>query len=77
MDGMRDPAQFYEQLMSVDPRNIQFAIHSFTFLNWRLIEQICNEEINIPDLNLSEVEKMFYNILPGGETILHRLCEKE
>lgn len=63
--------------MYVDPRNINFVVHSFTYLDWEIIEQLSQEKINIPDLSKEEIEKMLFNILPGGQTILHKLTINE
>lgn len=47
---------------------------SFTFLHWKIIEQLAEKNISINQIDESVIEILAYNILPGGDTILHKLC---
>ena len=67
----------YEELISVDDNKFDFAETSFTFLHWSLIEQLRKEEITINQLELGVVSQICYNILPGGNTVLHMLGSVE
>ena len=49
---------------------------SFTFLHWRMMEQLRSKKINILNVDEAQIELLCYNILPGGETILHKLFNK-
>ena len=49
---------------------------SFTFLHWNLIEQLEKELIEPHQIDAEQVERLIYNILPGGDTFLHILADK-
>lgn len=46
---------------------------SFTFLHWKMMEQLEKKALQIELIDNSQVELLLYNILPGGNTILHKL----
>ena len=46
---------------------------SFTFLHWRIIEQLEQKKLLMDEIDDSQIEILCYNILPGGDTILHEL----
>lgn len=49
---------------------------SFTFLHWRLLEQILEEKLSFKDVNLEQIEILNFNILPDGDTLLHKFENK-
>jgi hypothetical protein len=66
----------YEDIISVDYRiedcKGKFETDmSFSFLHWRLIEQLKEGKIGVVHLDRELVELIFYNILPHGNTVLH------
>jgi hypothetical protein len=60
-------------MMTVDPVKWNFNDMSFSFLHWSLIEQIKNGDLEVQDLEPEVVNLILYNILPGGNTVLHLL----
>jgi len=77
LEGKRSQADLYEQLLTVDPTDFTFLEQSFTFYHWSLMEQLHKGEIMIEDVEPNVLEQMLLNILPGGNTILHKLFDKE
>ena len=81
LDKKRDPQALYQVLNTVD-YNVQYTAErfvadlSFTFLHWNLMEQLENEEIDADQIDNEQVQRLIYNILPGGETFLHKLADK-
>ena len=73
----RSNAELYQDLITVDPYKFNFNITSFTFLHWSLIEQIQNKKIEAHELEEDVVRQILYNILPGGNTVLHKLADNE
>lgn len=72
----------YPNLFSVDNaaffRDGDYLIDlSFSYFHWTIIEQIEAGTLKIKNIDDKTLELILYNILPGGNTILHRLCEKE
>jgi hypothetical protein len=63
--------------MSVDRNSDYYFEHSFTFLHWSIIEQILKRKVKIKNLEDPVIEQLLYNILPGGNTVLHLLCTHE
>jgi hypothetical protein len=61
----------------VDRQNYYYMEHSFTFLHWSLIDQLLKGKIKVKDLEDAVTEQLLYNILPGGNTVLHLLISKE
>ncbi len=55
-----------------EARSRYVATTSFTFLGWKLIEELEAEKICIDDIDDSMVELLCYQILPDGNTLLHR-----
>jgi hypothetical protein len=46
---------------------------SFTFLHWKIMEQLEKKRLQIELIDNSQIALLFYNILPGGDTVLHKL----
>ncbi|CDW71088.1 wd-40 repeat protein [Stylonychia lemnae] len=69
--------QFYETMYTTDGENCYYNSHSFTFLHWSIIEQIQKNKLKVKDLEDPVIEQLLYNILPGGNTVLHLLGSKE
>jgi hypothetical protein len=46
---------------------------SFTYLHWKLMEQVDLGGVPLEMIDDSQIEIMCYNILPGGNTIMHKL----
>jgi hypothetical protein len=71
--------QLYSELYTVDYQidngtGMHMADQSFTFLHWKLMEQLNSKELDLADIDDACLEIMVYNIIPGGNTILHKLC---
>lgn len=64
-------------MLTIDKQNYYYMEHSFTFLHWSLIDQLIKSQIKIKDLEDAVTEQLLYNILPGGNTVLHLLVSKE
>ncbi len=47
---------------------------SFSFLHWNLIEQLISGAITVNQIDRNQLKKLIYNILPGGDTVFHRLA---
>ena len=60
-------------LYTVDRQKMQYNNLSFTFLHWNLIDSVCKGTLNLNEINENQIQSMLYNILPGGNTILHKL----
>lgn len=65
------------ELFHRDVVNSQYAEASLTFVHWSLINQLKNDIITLDDLSPKVVETLLYNILPGGNTLLHALVDKK
>lgn len=50
-----------------------FSDLSFSFLTWRTIERIEAGEVAVQDLDDETVMQLIFTILPGGDTLFHRL----
>jgi hypothetical protein len=50
---------------------------SFTYLHWNLMEKLEKGQISVSEIDDDQFQKLIYNILPGGDTVLHRLARKE
>lgn len=50
---------------------------SFTFLHWKIMEQLESKKLSIHDIDDLQIELLCYNIIPGGDTILHKLANHE
>ena len=70
-------AELYPDLITVDPENFDFNSNSFTYFHWNVIEQIVKKKISVDDLEEQVIWQIIYNILPGGNTVLHLLAENE
>lgn len=60
--------------MNLNDEQFYDTNHSFTFLHWSIIEQIQKRELSIEDVDEDIFKTLLFNILPGGDTIIHRLC---
>ena len=47
---------------------------SFSYLHWNLMEKLESGQITIDQIDTNQFTKLIYNILPGGETVFHRLA---
>ncbi len=75
---MREPVSLYDKLFTVDYtidgcKGMHVADIGFTFLHWKIMEQLENRSLAIELIDDQQIELLFYNILPGGNTILHKL----
>lgn len=52
------------------------AVHSFTFLDWKLITELGNKKVKITDIDLQQMQRLSLNILPEGISILHVLIKQ-
>ncbi|CDW88225.1 UNKNOWN [Stylonychia lemnae] len=77
LHGYRDHHSFYKELITVDQHNFEYYEHSFTFLHWSLMDQMKKKNIKLKQIQPDMIEFMIYNILPGGNTILHKLFESQ
>lgn len=69
----RSPKELYQTLLRPYDTDLRKFEHSFTFLNWSLFDQLKNKDIKLKDQSVETLKYMIYNILPGGNTILHNL----
>jgi hypothetical protein len=51
------------------------AVHSFTFLDWKIIFDIENNVRKAEEIDIPQLERLARNILPGGVSILHILAD--
>jgi len=51
------------------------ASMSFTYLDWKLAQQITEGEVSIDDLSNERFTQLLLNIFPNGKTILHYLID--
>ena len=49
---------------------------SFTFLSWKVIDQLGANEISLDDLPVSQIEELYFNIVPNCETVLHKIYKQ-
>ncbi|CDW71666.1 wd-40 repeat protein [Stylonychia lemnae] len=52
------------------------SITSFSFAHWSLIEQLVKGKLKIEELQENILQEILLNILPGGNTVLHLLCDQ-
>lgn len=64
-------------MVSVDRSHKCYFEHSFSYLTWSIIQKIDKGILKIQDLSESMFEQILYVILPGGNTILHHIYDKE
>eukprot|EP00347_Sterkiella_histriomuscorum_P018629 403344788 len=69
--------EFYENMFTIDDKSLYHNQHSFTFLHWSIIEQLQKKKIKVKDLEDSVIQTLLYNILPGGNTVLHMITNSE
>jgi hypothetical protein len=50
---------------------------SFSFLHWNLMEKLESGLIQLDQIDKNQFTKLIYNILPGGDTIFHRLAQSQ
>ena len=48
-----------------------------TFMDWSIIEYILNGDVHIRNLDINWIKRLVTIILPGGNTIFHKLIEKD
>lgn len=77
LKGKRSDSDLYQELLTIDQGLLEFNDLSFTFFHWSLIEQLQNGTLKVDDIEPAVLETVLYNILPGGNTVLHKLCESE
>jgi hypothetical protein len=72
----------YPIMFSVDMGNLKEgystkfrAVHSFTFLDWKIIEEIEHGLRRAEDIDIPQLERVSKNILPSGKTVLHILAD--
>ena len=75
LENKRSSIELYSSLFTVDPFRFDYADHSFTYLDWNIIEQFNEETINLDHLDMGFIKNLLFNILPGGETLLHLLAD--
>jgi len=46
-------------------------------LHWRIIERLDQGIIKLSELDIDTIRQLCYNILPGGNTILHKLATND
>ena len=54
-----------------------YAKHPMTFMDWSIIEYILNGDVHIRNLDINWIKRLVTIILPGGNTIFHKLIEKD
>jgi hypothetical protein len=81
LEGKRGIDGLYPIMFSVDMghQDSSFdekfkAVHSFTFLDWKLIVELGKNNVNLFEIDLLQIERLCQNILPSGNTILHYIC---
>ena len=52
-----------------------FSDMSFSFLTWRTIEQLESGDVELDDLDDDAIKQISFTILPGGQTVLHKLFQ--
>lgn len=48
----------------------------FTFLNWKIIEEMREGRMTLEDLDESYLYQLCHTILPGGRTVMHELSQQ-
>mmetsp|Transcript_33876 Transcript_33876/g.24922 ORF Transcript_33876/g.24922 Transcript_33876/m.24922 type:complete len:137 (+) Transcript_33876:2982-3392(+) len=77
MEGKVTPGEMYPELFYVDFKVGDEVDHrvvgdlSFSYLHWILIEQLAEESMQIDWIDESQIQLLIYNILPGGNTVMH------
>ena len=61
-------------MFSIDTHSFDHVDLSFSFLNWNIIEELDEDIIDFNDLDDNIIECLLFNILPGGRTVLHFIC---
>lgn len=77
LEKKRSSIGLYNNLFTVCPYSFDYTDHSFTFLDWNIIEQFNEQTIDIDNLDKCVIEKLLFNILPGGQTLLHLIADQE
>lgn len=72
----RDPIKLYQLLINVDSDYYNTTNLSFTYLHWKIIEQIEKGEVEVDKIDDDILKTLVFNILPGGNTLIHRVCSK-
>eukprot|EP00347_Sterkiella_histriomuscorum_P022786 403337167 len=76
LDEKRDITQLYEEILTYDKHHFQAEL-SFALVDWYIIELIRKGKLQVEDVHQDQLKQLIFNILPGGNTILHRLCDRE
>lgn len=71
--GKTKSEELYDALITVDQHDIKIFEHSFTFLHWSIMEQLAHKKISVDEISDEVLQMLIYNIIPGGNTILHKL----
>ncbi|CDW84989.1 wd-40 repeat protein [Stylonychia lemnae] len=78
LKNKRTNTQMYGDLIGFDMSySYIYTSNSFTYIHWTMIEQISRGELKFSQLDQKCIEQLLLTILPGGNTILHLLCDKE
>lgn len=48
---------------------------SFTYLHWKLIEELDEDKIMAEEITDDIIELITHNVLPNGNTYMHKLCD--
>ncbi|CDW71887.1 wd-40 repeat protein [Stylonychia lemnae] len=78
LEHKQDAYGLYPDVFTVDYqvdhcKGMHVADMSFTFLHWKMMEQLEKKALQIELVDNSQIELLLYNILPQGNTILHKL----
>ena len=71
----RESEEFMEVTFKVHSNMITHVETSFTLLDWILIDKLADSEISVDDIQEKEMKSLVYAILPGGNTLFHKLAE--
>lgn len=81
MMNFRHKSDIYPKLFNVDyyeddcKGRIMMDM-SFTYLNWKIIEELRDGFMGLEDIDASYIKQLCYTILPEGQTIMHLLANK-
>lgn len=81
LEKLRTPELLYPKLFSVDyyadrcRERIMIDL-PFTFLNWKIIEEMSSGKMTLEDLDESYIYPLCHTILPGGRTIMQEFSKQ-